>query len=493
MRLAPRSLSGQLALVITLALLLASAMNAALLVSERSRAGLIETTAPVVARFADQVARVQAGADLREVRDARVRPLDGHGGDHGGAPPGASRNASARGDDREGPRGRTGPARVRLEALSNVERRGLRRSERLEARLRHALDQDDSGVTEVRAATRIVRSPGRGAGMRDAETDTRAMFRNGAREVLLSAQLADGRWLNFNTLAPLPPQLDAWRQIAPTLVLFVAVLGGALWVARRISRPLAGLAASAHRVGSAGGAPELKPEGPSDVRQTIEAFNAMNRRVSDLLTEKNVMLGALGHDLRTPLTSLRLRVETMEPAADRERAIAIIEETTALLNSILDLARLGGSREAVERIDLGELARAVTAEFAEQGRPVRRPADGAPVHVDAQPTLVRQALRNLIDNALKYGGGAAVSVSANGGRVRLAVEDEGPGMSAELIEQVRRPFVRGETSRNRTTGGAGLGLALADTIARTQGGELVLANRTPRGLRAEIVLPDAGG
>jgi signal transduction histidine kinase len=287
---------------------------------------------------------------------------------------------------------------------------------------------------------------------------------------------------------PLQPPPDGPRALIGILVLTTAVLGAALLVAHRVARPLQDLASAAEQVGATT-APEPVPvRGPGDVRQTIEAFNAMNRRVSDLLTEKDVMLGAIGHDLRTPLTSLRLRLESMEPEGEREKAIRTVEETSVLLESILDLARHGRSAEPTELVVLDDLVRSELDAYAERGAIIPLSTRDR-VQIACQPMVFRRLLRNLLDNALNHGGGAQVSIRLEGKDALLEVADRGPGMSPETMESALRPFVRGEASRNRSSGGAGLGLALVDAIARAQGGSVSLANRNPTGLLVSVRLP----
>jgi signal transduction histidine kinase len=243
-------------------------------------------------------------------------------------------------------------------------------------------------------------------------------------------------------------------------------------------------------VGAAAEAEEVAVRGPGDVKQTLEAFNAMSRRVSQLLGEKDVMLGALGHDLRTPLASLRIRIETMEPESERLKAIKTIAEATQLLEDILELARQGRSSEPVQTMDLSILIRDMVEDYEETGAPVTlTSSEKAPV--SCRPVLFRRAMRNLIDNAVAYGHVARVSVLRTGTDVLVRIEDDGPGMSEEALAAAGRPFVRGDTSRSRETGGAGLGLTLAEAIIKTHGGSLELANRTPSGLAASIRLPVA--
>lgn len=309
-----------------------------------------------------------------------------------------------------------------------------------------------------------------------------------AREILLAAQLPDGRWFSSISVSPEPNRGDAMLLGVSTFVTFVFVLGAALLVARQVSRPLRDLADAAVRVGASGKPEEVPVQGHGDVRQTLEAFNAMSRRVSQLLNEKDVMLGALGHDLRTPLASLRIRIESMEPEAERAKAVRTIEEASQLLEDILELSRQGRSSEPERTIDVAVLVQDIVEDYSETGAPVTlQSSEKAPVA--CRPVLFGRAMRNLIDNAIAYGGAARVSVSRENAKVLVTIEDDGPGIPPDLLSRATDPFVRGETSRSRETGGTGLGLTLADAIAKAHGGSLKLVNRAAGGLSATIELP----
>ena len=264
-------------------------------------------------------------------------------------------------------------------------------------------------------------------------------------------------------------------------------------VLRRITRPLAHLT---ERVETFARRPDhavrLAESGPADTRRLIAAHNAMEARIAALLDEKDVMLGAIGHDLKTPLAALRVRIESVPDAEQRDRMAASIEDITATLDDILILARVGRSEVERETVDLGVLVESVAEEFEDLGEPVRveRSASGsARIVARVQVTWVKRAVRNLVSNALRYGGGADLSIEADRNGAVIAVADSGPGIAPDRIAQMMEPFTRGETSRNRETGGAGLGLTLARAIAEQHGGELVLGNRDEGGLRAELRLP----
>jgi signal transduction histidine kinase len=255
--------------------------------------------------------------------------------------------------------------------------------------------------------------------------------------------------------------------------------------------PFRDLTRAAHASPALHEAVPLDEAGPSDVRDLIAAFNAYRARIAAMLSDKDRMLGAVGHDLRTPLASLRVRVEQVEDDLLRDKMIASIDEMTAMLADILALARSGAGTEAAEAVSLRELVGELAADYRERGKDV---AAGtlAEAAVRARPMLLKRAIRNLIDNAVTYGVRARLSVAIEGGEARIIVSDDGPGLTDEQIGALVEPFARGEQSRNRATGGAGLGLSIAREIAEGEGGTLTLANRAGGGLDAVIALPVRG-
>jgi len=273
-----------------------------------------------------------------------------------------------------------------------------------------------------------------------------------------------------------------------TLSLYLLLLIPIIVIAYRAARPLRDLTRAARANPAIRDTVPLDEEGPSDVRDLIAAFNAYRMRIATMLSDKDRMLGAVGHDLRTPLASLRVRVEGVENDVLREKMIASIDEMTAMLADILALARSGAGTEAQERVLLRELVGELAADYRERGKDVAV-GDIADVYVMVRPMLLKRALRNLADNALAYGVRARLSVAAAAGRARIVVSDDGPGLTDEQIATLIEPFARGEQSRNRATGGAGLGLSIAREIADGEGGALMLANRSEGGLDAVIELP----
>ena len=282
--------------------------------------------------------------------------------------------------------------------------------------------------------------------------------------------------------------------ILQTLVLYVVLVGGLAVLLRRITRPIAALTRRLeHFAATRELDGQIEPEGPDDTRRLIAAHNAMEQRIATLLSEKDVMLGAIGHDLKTPLAALRVRIESVEDASERAKMAASIEDITRSLDDILSLARVGRPTDPLERTDLAALVAAVAEEYEDMGEPVEL-GETQRLALSMRATWLRRALRNLIGNALRYGERARVSLVREGDAAVIRIEDDGPGIPEGEIAAMMEPFARGEGSRNRETGGSGLGLTLARAIAEQHGGTVVLRNRPPgdgkpQGLVAELRLP----
>jgi len=279
------------------------------------------------------------------------------------------------------------------------------------------------------------------------------------------------RW----AFGPEPNQLG--YLIGQTLLLYVILVGGLAWLLRRMTRPIAALTKRVeHFAATRELEGQLEPTGPDDTRRLIAAHNAMEARIAALLDEKDVMLGAIGHDLKTPLAALRVRIESVDDDAERAKMAASIEDITRSLDDILSLARVGRPSDMLERTDLAALLAAVVEEYEDMGEPVEL-ADTQRLAMPLRATWLRRALRNLIGNALRYGERARVSLVRDGGQAVVRIEDDGPGIPEGEIAAMMEPFARGEGSRNRETGGSGLGLTLAQAIADQHGGTLALKNR----------------
>ena len=309
------------------------------------------------------------------------------------------------------------------------------------------------------------------------------------RTLVFSLQRADGNWINAWTLIRPIERGSVFVLLVQTLLLYLIVLLALALVARRISRPLSRLKSGMADFGKSGNAAMLVEEGPSDIRELVAAYNAMQGRLGALLSEKDVMLGAIGHDLKTPLASLRVRVETVDDDAERDQMVASIDEMKAILDDILTLARMGKSGEAEQLTDIASLVETVLDDFQGQSDKLELALPSKPVRVNLRPMLIRRALRNLVSNALRYGDSAKIHLETDAEAVSIFVDDSGAGIVEEDIEAMFEPFNRAEASRNKASGGSGLGLTIARAIARAHGGDVVLTNREEGGLRAALKLP----
>lgn len=313
----------------------------------------------------------------------------------------------------------------------------------------------------------------------------------GAAALRTEVRLRDGRWARFDTELPASPDALPWRLVATLAVLLAAMLGLS-WVAVRwVVRPLHVLAQAAEALGADIARPPLPEDGPREVRQAAHAFNTMQRRLAGYIDERTRMLTALSHDLKTPLTRMRLRTELLDDDETRTRFGADLQEMDAMVTQTLEFMRGLGGHEARAPVDVDALLAALQSDQAAMGRAVA--VEGrASAPFEGVPSLLRRALGNLIDNAVLYGGQATVRVIDSADELVLHVLDPGPGIPEADLERVFEPFHRLETSRSRATGGTGLGLGIARSIVRLHGGTLVLRNRPDGGLDAVLGLPRRG-
>jgi signal transduction histidine kinase len=434
-----------MALLIAVALFVAQAINFGLLLQERRQARLDQATGPAVTRIVDADERIAAGKKI------------GAGGTW---------------------------SRTRLLPASPIPP-GKERLTEIEQALRAALT--DAGVKVQRIETQVIPiSPNDPRLRYVSQARIERLLRAGA-ELVIAVERPDGEWLVINLAWSRNNSIILWRLFAQTAILYGVVLVPLLWAGRRISRPLRRLATAARDFHPGTATEPIVESGPQDVRDVIVAFNALRLRVTAMLDEKDRMLGAIGHDLRTPLAALRVRIESVEDDTDRAKMADTIAEMNRTLDDILSLARLGRPSEPPTEVDLAALVDAVVEDFRDLDHPITFEEAGR-LQIRLRPSLMRRALRNLIENALKYGGAAEVTLTATAQAATIAICDRGPGIPADRLGDVFEAFTRLETSRNKETGGIGLGLALARAIVREAGGDIALENRDGGGLIARITL-----
>ncbi len=305
--------------------------------------------------------------------------------------------------------------------------------------------------------------------------------------VAMSVPLADGRVATLRSAVELP---GGWNRAALLSFILSSLAVGAVAVVaiRGQTASLRGLADASERFGRGESVPRLPEAGPVEVVAATRAFNTMQQRLSDYMRDRLRVLASISHDLRTPLTTLRLKAEFIDDEPVRDGIIATIDELTVICEATLAFTRAEAGHEPTVPTAIDGLVRTVGEEFRLAGADVREAALPS-LDYSCRPVALKRALRNLVENAVRYGGGARLAVALSDETLAIIVDDDGPGLPPERIEDAFQPFVRLEPSRSTETGGIGLGLAIARTIVHGHGGTLRLENRPEGGLRAVIRLP----
>jgi signal transduction histidine kinase len=303
-------------------------------------------------------------------------------------------------------------------------------------------------------------------------------------------QLSDGSWVNFDMAMAQGAALWSRHTVVSTLAMMLAIVVIGAWATGWVGRPLAAFAKAADRLGRDVAAPPLSGGGPREVREAVAAFNEMQSRIRRFVEDRTRLLAAISHDLRSPITRLRLRTELLTEADGRERMLADLDEMEVMVASTLDFARADAADEPTQAIDLAALLETVCDNASDLGLLARHAWDGRLVCA-CRPAALKRALANLVENAARYGGEARVTSRRRGGNIEVVIDDDGPGIPETEHEAVFSPFIRLESSRNRKTGGIGLGMTVARTIVRAHGGDIRLQNRPEGGLHLTVVLPQA--
>lgn len=356
---------------------------------------------------------------------------------------------------------------IRLEPTSSLDRNAVedRFSRHLQKRLAKY------GISDIRLGLSLAPPPPGRRWWRDGEDDDHEDHRDmmdrhhggrsppwwdfgrGPRVFAISMKLRDGYWLNVSRRMDPQPFLWALTGLMSLALTALAVALVVVVLVRRITKPVKALAQGADALGRGETVQHLPVSGAREVQQAVIAFNRMNDRLQRFVRDRLMILGALSHDLRTPLTTLRLRAEFITDEELKEKILETLQEME----------------------DMAEATLAFVREEAKQE--------------DSRPVALRRAFRNLIENAIKYGERCSVSWETLGKDLRIYMDDAGPGIPADRMEELFKPFVRLETSRSRDTGGVGMGLAIARMIIRGHGGDILLANRPEGGLRVTVILP----
>jgi signal transduction histidine kinase len=338
----------------------------------------------------------------------------------------------------------------------------------------------ERGPLADRRVGRIIRDRAARAGMSDEEHFLIAPFQVGVRQ-------ADGRWLVIQPETPFG--LSDWQQrVALWFTLSALAMLPIAWIfARRLSLPIRVFAEAAERLGRDPNAPPLALKGPAEVATAARAFNEMQERLRRYVEDRTAMVGAIAHDLRTPLTRLRFRIESL-PEEQRAKYASDLDQMEEMITATLTFVR--DATKAAERtpLELSSLVESLCDEMAETGAKTEV-EPGEKVILEGDPMALRRLIANLLENAVKFGGRARARVFQYDGHAVVEIDDDGPGIPEKDTEKVFEPFYRREPSRSRQTGGIGLGLAVVRSIARGHGGDVNLINRVGGGLTARVQLP----
>jgi signal transduction histidine kinase len=309
------------------------------------------------------------------------------------------------------------------------------------------------------------------------------------QRIAIWVPLGDGSWLRFSTRSNLP-SLGWVAHISAQLLLVCLVLAViAIVAARQITRPIRTFVAAAERLGTDVNAPPIPERGSRELRTATRVFNTMQQRLQRYVDDRTRMLAAISHDLRTSLTRLRLRMEYIEDAQQRDKAQQDLEQMDAMLASTLSFARDDAAQEEPVNLDLAKLLHTLCDDLVDMGETVDY--SGPESHtVSCRPVALQRALTNVLSNAVSYGGCAHVSLVPDEAGCDIRVEDEGPGIPQDKLDTVFEPFVRLDPARNRSTGGSGLGLSIARSVMRSHGGDVSLANKPGGGLVVSLRLAD---
>lgn len=305
----------------------------------------------------------------------------------------------------------------------------------------------------------------------------------------LGVRLRDGMGLRITVIPPRPPA-PVWRtNFSPFLYLILGSLGLLSYLIARMSmRPLQKMAAAAAALGQDIDRPPLPEQGTNEIILATRAFNAMQARIRQNITQRTQMLAAITHDLQTPITRMRLRLEKVSDEELRERLINDLSNMQILIKEGLELARSMDTNEALQSLDLDSLVDSICTDASDAGQAVSYQGCGSTM-VMARPQALKRCLSNLIDNAIKYGERADVSLALHANQVVIRIADHGPGIPEAYLDKVLEPFFRLESSRSRESGGTGLGLSIAQNIAQQHNSRLRLSNRSTGGLEVSLSLP----
>jgi len=464
MRLLPRSLFGRLTLALLVGLVLAQLLSASILLRDRGQTLYHSIRADLVARTVGIIHLLNA---LTPAERGRLLPLLS-------TPEMPIRLADSPIDVQtsEGDRA--------VEAVAKALRKRLPTKNPVRVALWNPVVVERSAAAMHQRHMRHHGMPGPWAYLHGVDLS--------ATGFLIQAQLEDGQWVRFERRIP-DSLLDQPTRLLLTLaVLLVSVIALAVLTVRWIVGPLRTLRQAAEALGRDIQRSPLPESGPLEVAETARAFNTMQRRIRSYVEDRASILAAVSHDLKTPLTRLRLRADLLEDDALRERIQVDLDDMESMVGTTLDFMRSSEIREDSQRLDLMALLEGIRDDAHDAGWDVTVSGTiNSPL--TARPLALKRCLTNLVENGVRYGDSVEITAHDDGSQIRIDVVDNGPGIPEALMDKVFDPFFRIEGSRSRHTGGTGMGLGIARNIARSHGGELRLRNRDGGGLHAQLTLP----
>ncbi len=479
MRLLPRSLFGRLTLVLLIGLVAAQLLSAWFLLRDRGQTLYQSIREDTVARVAGIVHLLDA---LQPKERERLLPLL--------SAPGTLVQLAER----------PAPAPVPDSAsVSSLVERGLRRRLPPETPIRVSVS---GSLMSDAMSTDMDNAPGGAMGRSMAQMRAYMMGRGPmagpwgyvhgvhamARAFFIQVRLHDGTWVRFARQVPEDLFDRPTRLLLTLLILLVSVILLSLFAVRRMVGPLTELRLAADALGKDIHRPPLPETGPLEVAETAHAFNTMQARLKSYISDRARILAAVSHDLKTPFAHIRLRTDLLDDEELRDKVQGDLDEMEHMVTATLDFMRGTESREATQTLDLMALLESVRDDAQDAGWDIELEG-GLRQPMQGRPLALKRSIRNLVENAVRYGERAHIRVEDEDRQIRITVLDDGPGIPETLLEQVFDPFFRLESSRARHTGGTGLGLGIARNIARAHGGDLVLVNRPEGGLSAQLALP----
>ncbi len=384
-----------------------------------------------------------------------------------------------------------------LARLPKTERKNLLkiasvRGERISIGARPRVAEDAARDAEAEARLRKVLGSETNAELRIAKRGNPDLSLFGPRphtnleRFSVAIALPNDEWLNAEFVWPEGASLLP-DMVFSALIASIALIAVAIWLSLRVSGPLRRLSRASAEMAQGKTVAPVPETGPVVLRTAASAFNTMSRRLMATLDNQRVLLASIAHDLRTPITSLMIKSEFINDPELKERMRVSLEELQTTTEAALEAAQTGMGEERPREVDVAALIESMCADAADLGGDVTF-TNTKPMKANCRPNEIRRATRNLVENAIRYGKRARVSLSAVGDVIAVVIDDDGPGLTKDQIARVFEPFVRLEPSRNRETGGLGLGLTLARAVARGHGGDIVLENRQGGGLRATLTM-----